>query len=167
MNARCDAMDRPTRTALLRFFALQRLLTALRYPGLPATGRSRFGFWAGLVPPEVFSVRTVEDSQLAHAVFRSSSSAAYAGGRVGTCRGSCIAPFYLGVRDVPLPAVTRFAAPPEEVFFPATLVGFFPFAVLFLPGGFRSVSARHSPRAVSELPPRSCFFSRDRPTDTF
>jgi hypothetical protein len=28
----------------LRFCPLQRLLTALRCPGLPAAGRSRFGF---------------------------------------------------------------------------------------------------------------------------
>jgi len=40
---------------------------------------------------------------------------------------------------------------------PATLVGFGPFAVLFLHRRFRSVSARLSPHAVNELPPRLFF----------
>jgi len=40
---------------------------------------------------------------------------------------------------------------------PATLVGFDPFAVLFLQRRFRSVSARLSPHAVNELPPRLFF----------
>jgi len=44
-------------TPLLRFCPLQRLLTALRCPGLPAAGRSRFGFELTIASPEVFRQR--------------------------------------------------------------------------------------------------------------
>jgi hypothetical protein len=45
--------DRPNRAPLLRFVPLQRLLAALRYPRLPASGRSRYGFgWRLMAPPE-------------------------------------------------------------------------------------------------------------------
>jgi hypothetical protein len=57
----------------------------------------------------------MEESQLAHAVFRSHPRPPAQVKPGGTRRGSCIAPFYFCVRDVPLPAVARFAAPPEAI----------------------------------------------------
>jgi hypothetical protein len=69
-------------------------------------------------------------------------------------------------RDVPLPAVASFRGSAGTDWSRRRSWGSCPFAVLFLHGGYPGVSARLSPHAVSELPPRrSFFFSRDRPTD--
>jgi hypothetical protein len=43
MRPEGSCIDRPNTAPLLRFFPLQRSLAVLRYPGQPATGRSRCG----------------------------------------------------------------------------------------------------------------------------
>lgn len=65
--------------------------------------------------------------------------------------------FHVIYRDVPLPARHQVSRLRRNASVSATLLGFGPFAVLFLQRRFRSVSARLSPHAVNELPPRLFF----------
>jgi len=107
MKAFCVHTDRPTRPPLLRFCALQRLLTALRYPGLPASGRSRCGFWAGFLtaPPEVFR-QQMEPTSLPLRYFAVSSASGHRSMRGCDVRSPRVMhrAFLVNLRDVPLPA---------------------------------------------------------------
>jgi hypothetical protein len=69
--------------------------------------------WLQAAPPEVFSAND-GTGQLAHAVFRNSTSAAYAGQAGMDLAAGHASRLSIFVRDVPLPAVARFAAPPER-----------------------------------------------------
>jgi len=113
--------------------------------------------WFLAAPPEVFR-QQVEPTSLpmryfavsrSHRSSRDDQMRFVAAGHAS--RLSCF------VRDVPLPARRLVSRLRRDLSVPATLVGFGPFAVLFLQRRFRSVSARLSPRAVNELPPRLFF----------
>jgi len=163
-------LDRPTRAPLMRFFPLQRLLTALRCPRGPPAGRSRFGFgWFFAAPPKCFTravFRTKgEASQPAHAVFRSHLHAGHRrmpDREVGSPRVMHRGPL------IPRCSATRFgyepyAAPPGRSR-PGDAHGVLPFAGLLLHAGFAGVSAVFPHMPLGGPPPRS-FSSRDRPSD--
>lgn len=100
-------MARPIQAPLLRFGPLQRLLAALRYPGLPAAGRSRFGFGWRVGFTRVFPGRTVKPASVPLRFFAVHSHRPPSDAEGCECRSPQVMHRGLSIRDVPLPAFIR------------------------------------------------------------
>lgn len=110
-------LDRPDRTPLLRFSSLQRLLTALRCPVLPTSGRSRFGVCADVLRALARKCfREVRQTRISSPLRSSASPTANGLLHRRLTRGPAShASLFLFTSDVPLPAFLGplHAAPPE------------------------------------------------------
>jgi hypothetical protein len=98
-------IDRPNRAPLMRFCPLQRSLVALRYPGQPATGRSRFGVWTQSLGRALLFCSLATALVVALAVFRLASIQTVVFGCLPRWQVMRRRIFVAAIGDVPLPAI--------------------------------------------------------------